>query len=173
MPKTDWKSFISTAQTLNEELTLNEGPVWDEVTDFCKYIEMYIFGVALVVVLFIAWLFTATIVRPIAAIARFVGFMPEAVSIAIEEFRKTYKIYQTQKELTPEEIARVKNAAQAVYDAFGPRAKAFITKSSKQLSRIDLSTPQGKQQATSIVMQLKDLVQAAEVKQKVKQNPNV
>jgi hypothetical protein len=165
MSHTNWRSFIADAKThahdpqqLTEQQILMEGTFSRLSWEFCKYLAGYISGVLIVVVVFFVWLATATVLRPIAAILGFMGDVPMLISEMIREIKKAQQIYNTKKELSPEEIQRVKAAAQRVYNSLGARGKSMVTRYSNRLSSMDLSSPQSQDEAAKMVIALKDIV---------------
>lgn len=168
MSHTDWKSFIATvrqqgqplteSQQLTEQQVLTEGAFSRASWEFCKFLAQYITGVLVAIVVFFVWLATATVFLPIAKVLGFIGAVPRVISELITEIKKAQKIYNTKQELSPEEIQRVKDAAQRVYSSMSPRGKSMITQYSNRLSSMDLSTPHAQDEAAKMVIALKDVV---------------
>lgn len=171
MSQTDWRAFITDAkiqttesQHLTEQQVLTEGAISRASWEFCKYLGLHISGVLLVTVIFFAWLVDVAIFRPLGAILGFVGGIPSFMTDLITEVKKAKRIYDTKHELSPEEIQRVKAAAQRVYSSVGPRTKNMITRYSNLLSRMDLNSTHAKDDAAKMVIALKDVVARKEGK---------
>lgn len=149
---------------LTEQQILNEGAFSKAIWEFCVYLSQYVSGVFLVIIIFFAWLLTATVFKPIAAILGFVGSIPKGFSILFDEIKKARRIYEAKQELSPEDIKRITEAAKGVYNLFGPRTKQMITRYSNQLTSMNLDSPHAQDEAAKMIVSLKAVIASGENK---------
>lgn len=76
----------------------------------------------------------------------------------VENVKKAYALYTTEKTLTPQQIAALTKEAKEVYASFGPATKATVTRLSNKLSKVDLQSATGKKAATEMFIDLSKIV---------------